>query len=331
MTGLMDLPVEILTIIFHQLQDIRTVLSLSATCSELQQIWRRSTTSITSAALPFTHDHLLAFLELAKLEAATTHGKTSLTSSSSREKGEEDNDDDDDVDDDDDDDDDDLDLNASMRKFLSSIEPSAFAITTILQAWASQAIYEVNPRVLLGYQSTMGYLYWEDGNLADGCGPIPDFHDCARHFLLLRRLSAAYEHPLTRPAVYADLHGLSPAAFDIFYRVVKFFEDDSLAPHYPRMGIGPVEDEPTWKSWDHLRVEPSESVLPMAWDFAVHVAVLESLWRPVTDDSPFEESFLLEAWEGFVVEFGRKCARLLFGDAGIPWTEERRAAARRRS
>jgi hypothetical protein len=318
MTGLVDLPVEILTIIFHQLQDIRTVLSLSATCSELQQIWCRNSASITSAALSFTHDHLLAFLELAKLEAATTHGTTSLTSSSSSpETGREENHDA-------------LDLNASVRESLSSIEQSAFAITTILQAWASQATHEINPRVVLGYQSSPGYLASEDENLAEGSPPIPDFPDCVHYFLLLRRLSAAYEHPLTRPAVYADLHGLPPAAFDAFYRVVKLFEDDSLALHYPRMGIGPVEDEPLGRSWDHLKVEPSETVLPMAWDFAVHVAVLESLWRPVADDSPFEESFLLEAWEGFVGEFGRECAVLLFGDAGIPWTAERREAARRR-
>jgi hypothetical protein len=116
MARLKDLPIELLTMIYCQCHDIKSVLHLSSTCRELLPIWHSNAPSITCAIFAFSPQILTGHIRLSELEASTPEDAPQTAH-------EEDN----------------FDVAVAVRKHLSSLERWAFVVADIRDSFRTCA------------------------------------------------------------------------------------------------------------------------------------------------------------------------------------------------
>jgi hypothetical protein len=67
----------------------------------------------------------------------------------------------------------------------------------------------------------------------------------------------------------------------------------------------------------------SQDPMPRAWSFAIEVLTCESNWRPENYPSPMRETSVRADYYELCERYGQQRVRIMFGDDGLPWAEER--------
>jgi hypothetical protein len=215
------------------------------------------------------------------------------------------------------------DLGWTVRVRLSWIERSAFAIRVIQEAFQTQKANEIR-----SITSSSG---WDESD-PERLERIASYFDALLEphsaFLLLRGYAVGYDHPSILPAVYATMHGLSYNNLDQLFDVARVLEEE-CGEHWDHIGIERQKGEPTY--WQ-LCVDSDENItyLPRCWAFAVHMAELESNWRPEQakyGHYPDEEEEVRLRYSTACEFFGHdRFKAMLGGTDKLPWSGERHHA-----
>jgi hypothetical protein len=214
-----------------------------------------------------------------------------------------------------------LNFNADIRRHLSLIERSAFAIPIIRAAFEHQkelqhALSRVEGRLATDpyHQYIVGFSSYRD-----------DFPDFVQAFLMIRKFVVGFHHTSILPVTYAALHDLSTADLLRYGDVGKILTENCL-DHWAHIGIERRTHEDRWWRED---TETRRGLLKEPWAFAVNVIEYERSWRPNWSPGGIRNVETNLAENLVRIEYSRACERfgervkLMYGGDEIPWTQER--------
>jgi hypothetical protein len=206
MARLVDLPVELLTQIMCECDDIKSVLKLSATCQQAQQVWYGNTLRITCTIFQFTISELVEFLALSKIEASTPPEEQVLLQTPLEQS---------------------VHLDHDIRRYLPWLERVASALQVICLGYIRDLFAYVSHS-----RNNIQDHRWRHMHVADYLSEALAFtvgwRDLVQRWLLLRRFAIGYHHPSMLADAYATLRRLTDQELNRLFRIAGVVHKCSL-------------------------------------------------------------------------------------------------------